>query len=284
VIVPVPHPLDKAVISAKVSSRHVRLAEVEIRLKSLALGVATCLEECAPMQEQESQQVLEWPHGIASDEEWSAFRQAAYDRVVDNIKLIDIELATEPHRRTNELGNLKREHHLVVIADRIRRTSPGLSHPSAELRQTAEFILDRSAFIAAQGANRVPPRTAIEERMLVSGRVNWHKLMRRANSRAGTQGGWLTNSRTRRGSNHLLRQIANPKTKPAVRGVALLKYIRERLEHLVSVSNEVTGSSNCALSRRDRLLLRDLESVLMRARGSDNSRGVTSPKNVEGPK
>ena len=208
------------------------------------------------------------PSGGAGEDEWSDFKKHAFDELVLLIKQADREFASEPPARMDRQRELRREHHLIVVADRIRRGAPAAAElSSAKLRAAAEFILDRSAYLQA-GEQTAPPRSPLEDKMLGSARVAWHKLMRRAGSRPELRGGWGSFRPAVRGSVAIIRKIASGSLKPAKRAELWREYLDERIEHLLAVTDEIVGMADCQLSRNDRLVIRDLENLLLRLRSS----------------
>lgn len=206
------------------------------------------------------------PSSTANNDDWASFKSDAYGHIVDAIRAIDRKFANEPRARVDHLRALRREHHLLIVADRIRRTfRPPEKATGRELRQAAEFVLDRSDFIAS-GVGHAPPRTRLEENMLVSARVNWHKLMRRAGSHAELRGGWRQYRGILRGAAPLFRKLERPELTRKERGSILRDHIKDRIEQLVEISREAMRREDFKLTRRQHLLVRDLEGLLERAR------------------
>jgi hypothetical protein len=71
-----------------------------------------------------------------------------------------------------------------------------------------------------------------------------------------------------------LRKCANATTDAG--GERLREYIRCGLEVLVEVSEKTLARGDCQLSRRDRLLLRELDSLLRRSRYASSQETVLS--------
>jgi len=217
----------------------------------------------------------ELPHGGSSDDIWSAFKTAAFEDMVQRIQEIDRQYADEPQARVERIRELRRQHHLIIIADRYRRLSPSpqdFSGPA--LRKAAEFILDRTAYIAVNGEAVTKPRTRVEDKLVLSARVNWHKLMRRAGSRAELRGGW-SELNSNRGLTTILRRLSAPGLTPDARADILRDHIEARVKQLLSVARELTMTMQCNLAEDDRALIRDLEKVLQRARSAQ--RGHKAP-------
>jgi hypothetical protein len=220
----------------------------------------------------------ELPHGGSSEEDWSAFKSTAYEELQQSVQEIDRKYADEPQARVERIRELRREHHLIVIADRVRRSSlsPG-EYSGEELRKQAEFILDRTAYIAADGEAVTQPRSRLEENMVVSARVSWHKLMRRAGSRAELRGSWGPR-KSNGGTTAILRKVSAPGLKPDDRAEILREHIEERVQQLLYVARQVTDGMNGKLTRNDRLLIRELEYLLQRAQfAKRQKRPATKP-------
>ncbi|MGE5563240.1 MAG: hypothetical protein ACM3ZV_08005 [Bacillota bacterium] len=206
----------------------------------------------------------EFPHGRLGDDHWLDFKSDAQEEFLKLIKEIDRRFADEPQTRIFRLREVRREHHLLIIADRFRRASaPSRKLSGPELRKAAEFILDRSAHIAATGGG-VPARNRLEEKMMMSARVDWHKLMRRAGSPAELRGGWGA-SKTSRGTSTILRRVSAPGLPPEKRAEIFREFVEERTQQMLYVAEELTVAMKCKLPRNDRILVRDLENLLARA-------------------
>ena len=214
----------------------------------------------------------EFPSAGASDEEWARFKSQAYDELIVRIRHADRELGRTPQARVERVRSLRREHHLIVIADRIRRSTqapPGL--PGSDLRKAAEFVLDRSALIAPGEGASTPPRSRLEERMVLSARVNWHKVMRRAGSKAELRGAWGAGTPELHGITTILKKISAPRLGTEARAALLRDHIEERVRQLVRLAHEVSTRTNGKLPRNDRLLIRDLENLLNRIQSSNRA-------------
>jgi hypothetical protein len=99
--------------------------------------------------------------------------------------------------------------------------------------------------------------------MVTSARVNWHKLMRRAGSRAELRGGWGAR-KTNRGTSVIMRRVTAPGLTPEARADVLRDYIEERIEQLLLVARELTVVRGCKLPREDRIVVHELENLLVR--------------------
>lgn len=201
------------------------------------------------------------------DELWTTRKKLAFAFLVEKIKETDARFPDEPRERKERLRALSREHHLVYIMDRLRgRRGDHSDASAAAFASTAQFILDRSLYPAD---DRRPFATqAVENRRaLIAARVNWHKLMHAAGAKPpGREGGWSEPERKLRGSAKLFRALDKPGTDASRRDELLRVYIERRLEHLVAVSSEFTSVDRRALSHNTRLLIKDLELALKRAR------------------
>jgi hypothetical protein len=195
------------------------------------------------------------------------WKKVAFDFLVEKIKETDALFPNDPRERKERLRALSREHHLVYIMDRLRRRrGDGAQVSAADLTRAAQYILDRSLYPADHHTPFVT-QTIENRRALIAARVNWHKLMHGAGAKPpGREGGWSEPDRRLRGSAKLFRALDRPGTKPSRRDELLRAYIEDRLEHLVAVSSEVTAVDKRALSQHTRLLLKDLEFALKRAK------------------
>lgn len=202
------------------------------------------------------------PPAHASDEDWTAFKRAAFDEMREHVRRADREFPNQPQARLERIHQLRREHHVIVVADRIRKSAaapPGPSGPS--LRDAAAFIVDRTAYVIEK---RAGPRSAAEEKMMTSARVHWHKIMRQAQSPAGLQGGWATGRRELRGSTQIQKKLNSRRLTPDKRAELLRAYIEERLQQLVDLVRETTEVSRWTLPRQDRIIVQELENLLYR--------------------
>jgi hypothetical protein len=201
----------------------------------------------------------------AGEDDWSDYKKRTYENLIDVIRTVDRQLGGRPYLRLEQLRRLRREHHLLVVADRIRRETTSERNLSLkELRTSAERIVDRGARLGATGTDESRTLTQADERMMISARVHWHKLLRKAGSRAelrGTWGGRSQHSGIKTIVERIVGRRANPRAQQALRD-----YIRDRLEQLLAVANEVQARSEFYPSRMDRLLVRELELLLHRAR------------------
>ena len=207
-----------------------------------------------------------FPTSASDSGAWTNFKRELYDQFVEAIRQIDRAFAQEPHARAQKLRELRREHHLIVIADRIRRTNEPRDLSGEELKKAAAFVLDRMDHVAALGVESAGPRSHAEENMLTSARVNWHKLMKRAGSRAELRGGWNSAVQGPRGATALLRRIKNPNLGREERGEILRQHVNERLEQLVSLSGEVLARGDCELSAEDSCLIDEITELARRMR------------------
>jgi hypothetical protein len=208
----------------------------------------------------------ELPAASASDDEWAAFKTRAFDELCDLVRKADRELESDPQARVERIHRFRREHHLIVVADRVRRSATAETDLSGRaLREAAVFIVDRSAYVIE---GRAGPRTRDEEKMIVSARVNWHKIMRKAQSRAGLQGGWGAGKPELRGSTQIFRKLTAPGLKPERRAALLRAHIEQRLQQLVDLVRETTDATRCKLPRQDRIIVHELENLLYRTQWS----------------
>lgn len=204
------------------------------------------------------------PDAGAGEDQWSPFKKRAQGEFLDLISRIDREFAGKSEERLVRLRKIRREHHLLIICDRIRRSSPTPDELCGrDLRRAAESILDRRAYSAADSS--VERRSHAEENMMVSARVDWHKLMRRAQSPANLGTPWR-GGKVKRGTTTILKRISAPGLVPQRRAEILLGHIEERLEQLLYVADELTAAADCKLPRRHQALIRDLELALLRAK------------------
>lgn len=114
--------------------------------------------------------------------EWKRFKREALEDLRRNVT-VALELMDGGTLRA-ELRRLRRQHHLVVIADRIGRSALDNGRaPPADLMEAAEAVLEKRGHGSQDTGSGV--RNVEEERMLASARVRWHKLVRglEANSR-----------------------------------------------------------------------------------------------------
>lgn len=200
----------------------------------------------------------------ASNDDWYSFLQDTAEEFVKLIGSIDEDLQGDPYGRLEEMRRTRREHHLLIVADRIRREAADgwrLSHE--ELRKAAERVVDRSARAIVPGTGVVEPRTPDEGRMLNSANVHWHKLIHRAGSRSELRGGW--------GEKGVVRgnKVAGAKIRrqqPLLRLQLLREHIRDRLEQLAALSTEICAMPDSVATRQDRLLFKEVELLLQRAR------------------
>lgn len=206
----------------------------------------------------------ELPPSSASDEDWSAFKHRAFDHFCELIREADREFKHDPRTRIERIRQFRRAHHLIVIADRIRRspgTPSGLSEE--ELRDAAAFVIDRRCY-GKEG--RLMPRSRLEEKMISSARVSWHKIMRRAESPACLFGGRGSGRPALRRGTQIFRKITAPGLTPETRAELLRAYIEDRVQQLVDLAGEFTATTNCKLPEPDRILVQDLESILQQAK------------------
>lgn len=221
------------------------------------------------------------PAADADEEDWLAYKQHTYDDFIHLIRAVDRELSAQPYLRLEQLRRLRREHHLILVADRIRREAPASRRLTREeLRTGAERIVDRGARLGANRADEARPRSHADEKMMISARVHWHKLLRKADSRAELRGMW-GGKRHYSGIKTVVGRIMGQRAKKATEQ-ALREHIRDRLEQLIAVSNEVLERARIAPSRQDRLLLRELEALLWRVRAAasqaNDSRARVGPR------
>ena len=207
----------------------------------------------------------ELPGAGADDEHWATFKAAMFDLVIDAIRLADRECPGTPSMRRHRLRRIRRKHHLIVIADRIRRSAPAGEQPGgAALEEAAALVLRHRGAAASPGAP-LAPRTRAEERLLLSARVSWHKLNRIAGTQPAAPAGPPLRQRARSGA-ALLRSIARPDLSPEARARILEDHISARVDQLVHLAREAVHKGELSLSRRQQSLLRDLEALQRRAR------------------
>lgn len=218
------------------------------------------------------------PAASATDDDWYSSLQDTAEEFVKLIRRIDEDFEGDPYGRLREIRATRREHHLLIVADRVRREAADGPRLSVEdLRNAAEKIVDRGARVVVAGTGTIEPRTRDEERMLASARVHWHKLIHRAGSRSEFRGGWGEKGGlrgTRVDSGRIGRQ------RPLLRAQLLREHIRDRLEQLAALSTEICGIPASVVTRQDRLLFRELDLLLERARTAarQNPEAATSPE------
>ena len=202
------------------------------------------------------------PRG-ATDDDWYAFLQDISGEFVRAIREIDEQFKEEPYKRLEEVRRLRREHHLLVVADRVRREAEnGRSLGHEDLRKAAETIVDRTARVVASVSTTIQPRSHAEAKMLNSANVHWHKLIHRAGSRAELRGGWRDRTKVR-GTKVIGQKIM--RQRPAIRTQLLREHICERLEQLAALSSDVCAMPDSRVTRQDRLLIRELGLLVQRA-------------------
>jgi len=223
------------------------------------------------------------PDGSASDADWHGFKSGAFDTLVELVKQADEDYSEEPQKRLERIRELRRQHHLIVIAERIRRSGSDRARRMSgnELRKAAEYILDRSAYLAAKGDPSIR-RSKLEENMVTSARVNWHKLMRRAGSPAELRGGWVARKMTR-GTTIIMRKASAPGLTPEARRGMLRGYVEERVQHLLQVTRELTSVRGCQIPREDRILIQELEEFLARVRNPKRDEPQSAPQEKSSP-
>lgn len=205
------------------------------------------------------------PPSAADDAHWARFKRAIYGELIEAIREIDRVFGQEPYARVERLRELRREHHLIVVADRIRRHGGGPGDLSGdELRKAAAAVLDRSNHLVASGSKPARPRSHAEDNMLTSARVNWHKLMRRAGSRAELRGGWSMSPSGLRGVTAVLRKIRNPLLDPEQRGDILREHVQARLKQLAALAADVMSSAECSLSAESKQLVDEVAALVRR--------------------
>ena len=208
------------------------------------------------------------PSPDANEDRWSDFKAQAYAGLVEAIERTDHECSNNPAARVLRLRMVRREHHILVVADRIRRGSgPGLS--KGELRNLAENVVDPPALPPGSGAKRQSRRSRNEQKMLISARVNWHKLMRRAGS-SGELRSALPGLRPASDAKYVLARIRNPALSAADRGDILAKHLRDRLEQLLLLSDEVFARTDCAMRNGDQAILKELDQLVASFRRQDD--------------
>ena len=225
----------------------------------------------------------EFPHGASGEDQWSHFKNHAYAEFKLLIQKVDRDYGSEPQRRLECIRQIRREHHLTVIADRIRRSSASqLELSGNDLRKAAEFVLDRNAYIAVDGKSSTQPRSRLEEKFVLSARVNWHKIMRRAGSHAEIRGGWADRKPNRRTS-AILKKLSAPGLTADKRGEIFRKHVEDGVQQLLSIARELTVVMRCELPHQDRALIHDLDDILVRAKHSDEKSGNDcSRRNIGG--
>jgi hypothetical protein len=203
------------------------------------------------------------PDAHASAAEWQAFKRESFARFITMIQSVDEALRDEPHARLQDLRKIRREHHVIILADRIRRRMlASTDRPDVDLRMAAELILDRHLYPPGHQPEGRLRRSRSEETMLTSARVNWHKLMRRAGSRAEPRGGWLEAKPALRGTAPILRKMANPELSPGDQIEVFRAYAEQRLQTLVGVSEELDDIVTAQLPADVRRFVRKLKDML----------------------
>src|SRR5690348_6973116 len=90
----------------------------------------------------------ELPPANATEDDWAAFKSRAFDELCELVQQADREFRNDPHGRVERIHQFRREHHLIVVADRIRRcTAAPVGLSGCELRREAAFVVDRSAYV-----------------------------------------------------------------------------------------------------------------------------------------
>jgi hypothetical protein len=207
---------------------------------------------------------LRFPKTIAGDDEWNSFKRDSFDRFVRRIKEIDAATMGLAERQ-RDLRALRREHHVLIVADRIRRKFRSTSEAvPLDLGRAAELVIDKAQLL---GNLTGLERTIEEQRYLTSARVSWHKLIKLADvrpvERRGVAGVRL--GREIRSGSTNLRRLKNERLRPHEKGEILQRYISEHLQHLVAVADDASKPDDPPLPRENRLLIRELKTLLRRA-------------------
>jgi hypothetical protein len=175
------------------------------------------------------------PDPAAPDAHWAAFVQKSFEDIRAAIVEIDRVHRADPLQRVKLLRDIRRQHHIVVIADRLRRLRTAAGEPlNFDLLSSAEYVIERPT---RRGA-RVPVTRSPEDRKLaVLARVHWHKLIRAAGSEPIDMRGRRRGRRILplNGSASQLRCL-NRADIPEAEAIAILRrYIGQRLEQLIQV-------------------------------------------------
>jgi hypothetical protein len=214
-----------------------------------------------------------FPKAIAADDEWTRFKRESFDRFVRQIKDIDAA-ASGLAERQRKLRALRREHHVLVVADRIRQRFETSSQTvSLDLKRAAEIVLDKAQLLGNPTGSR--RRTSEEERYLTSARVSWHKLIKRAEVRPVERRGVAAMHKgptTRKGSTKLS-ALRKAGIGPEEKAEILRRYVHEHLQQLVAVADGVTTPDEPPLPRATRLIIRELKTLCRRSRGDMSGQG-----------
>jgi len=215
---------------------------------------------------------IEWPESTATEAEWRHFRGRASEIFVQKIKEIDKVRSGDSLERLADLRALRHEHNLLVVGDRIRRGAVERGQaPPADLRREAGMLLEKILIVDEGSGPIVRTRTEEEQRYLGSARVQWHKLIRRAQARPAVQ----RVPQRRRPSNSQpaiakdLRELINESVSREADRI-LRHYVAERIEQIMLDSDTMTQIDHRYLSADTRRILRKLRALLdhIRQQGS----------------
>lgn len=191
-----------------------------------------------------------WPASTAMDSEWRAFRESVSTLIVQRIKIIEEECSGDLLGRSARLRALRREHHLLIVGDRIRRASIGT--PPADLRREAQMLLDKIEL--TEDGSTARARTRQEQKFLSSARVSWHHLIKKAGARAVDPRGGPRSPKKKPSiaTPAMLRQlVANSLSDETNR--ILRRYIAEQIEQIVVGAEEVAEGVHLASDNRQTL-------------------------------
>jgi hypothetical protein len=170
------------------------------------------------------------------------FKAAMFDLVIEAIRLCDQECGDAPATRRYRLRRTRRKHHLIVIADRMRRSSPAGQQPAGDaLEKVASLVLYHRGSASSRASN-LAPRTRREEKLLLSARVSWHRLSRIAGVQPLVRAAAPRRQSACRVA-AVLRAIGQPGLVPEARARILEGHVSGRIDELVSVAREAMQSS-----------------------------------------
>ena len=203
------------------------------------------------MDQLQSPVLPDLPDATAPESIWSAHKKQAFAEFIATIRHVDLAYSNNPGRRLAYMRSLRRQHHILTIADRIRRASLAAGEaPPSDLRAAAEFVIDKLHFFRATSEPQFQARTPLEEKFRSSARVHWHKLMRRAGSSPADRRGvnYSTNPVLINGTATKLRKLKSDNLEPESAARILRQYIAERLQHLLATCEETARVNEKYLS------------------------------------
>ncbi len=171
---------------------------------------------------------------------------------------IDKDCAGDPSRRRHAMELLRQDYYVQYVAESLKKASHWASASDEERLAESERIWRKigGRFVQRQDGSR---RSKDEERLVVSARVAWHKILKSEGIAAARPRSANPSLKALTGSGSKVRRLSSLKSEPERGAVVLTEYVEGHVRHLRDICALAQQINPEFLTRELKLLLTELE-------------------------